>query len=175
MFCFHRVRRTVATLESLAIFVPSVAVATQSNAPSSAAPAAQPVTRSALSSQLDSSFARLDSNSDKSLNTAEIEAAQKRQVAEAQGVIGKRLEAEFARLDGNKDGQLSLAEFKAAAPTPKTAAPAELLGQLDKNKDGKVTQDEFRATPLANFDRIDTNKDGSISDAEKSAATRQQR
>jgi Ca2+-binding EF-hand superfamily protein len=128
-----------------------------------------------LSSQLDSSFARLDSNSDKSLNTAEIEAAQKRQVAEAQGVIGKRLEAEFARLDGNKDGQLSLAEFKAAAPTPKTAAPAELLGQLDKNKDGKVTQDEFRATPLANFDRIDTNKDGSISDAEKSAATRQQR
>lgn len=175
MFRFHRVQRTVATLASLAIFVPSVAVATQSNAPSSAAPAAQPVTRSALSSQLDSSFARLDSNSDKSLNTAEIEAAQKRQVAEAQGVIGKRLEAEFARLDGNKDGQLSLAEFKAAAPTPKTAAPAELLGQLDKNKDGKVTQDEFRATPLANFDRIDTNKDGSISDAEKSAATRQQR
>jgi Ca2+-binding EF-hand superfamily protein len=154
----------------LAIFAPPVAAAAQSNP---AAPAAQPVTKAALSSQIDASFARLDSNGDKSLNTAEIDAAQKRQVAEAQGVINKRLETEFTKLDGNKDGQLSLAEFKAAAPTPKTATPAELLGQLDKNKDGKVTHDEFRSGPLANFDRIDTNKDGTISEAERSAATKQ--
>ena len=84
----------------------------------------------------------------------------------------KRLEAEFTKLDGNKDGQLSLAEFKAAAPTPKTAPAADLLGQLDRNKDGKVTQDEFRSVPLANFDRIDTNKDGTVSEAEKNAATK---
>jgi len=164
-------RLVLASAASLTILAPSVAIAAQSGA----APAAQPITRSALSSQLDASFGRLDGNADKSLNTAEIEAAQKRQVAEAQGVMTKRLEAEFAKLDANKDGQLSLAEFKAAAPTPKTASSAELLGQLDRNKDGKVTQDEFRATPLANFDRIDTNKDGTISDAEKTAATRQQR
>ena len=176
MFRFHSVRRTAATLASLAIFVPSVALAAQSgSSPSAAAPAGQPVTRAALSSQIDASFARLDGNGDKSLNTAEIDAAQKRQIAEAQGVIAKRIETEFAKLDANKDGQLTLAEFKAAAPSPKAASPADLLGQLDKNKDGKVTQDEFRATPLANFDRIDTNKDGTISDAEKGAATRQQR
>nr|WP_283938041.1 EF-hand domain-containing protein [Sphingomonas caseinilyticus] len=128
-----------------------------------------------MSSQIDASFKRLDANSDKSLNTAEIEAAQKRQVAEAQGVINQKLEAEFTKLDGNKDGQLSLAEFKAAAPTPKAAPPSELLGQLDKNKDGKVTADEFRAGPLANFDRVDTNRDGTISEAEKTALARQQR
>lgn len=129
----------------------------------------------ALSSQLDASFKRLDANSDKSVNTAEIEAAQKRQVAEAQGVINQKIEAEFTKLDGNKDGQLSLAEFKAAAPTPKAAPASELLGQIDKNKDGKVTEDEFRSGPLANFDRIDTNKDGTISESEKSALARQQR
>ena len=166
------VRLILASVVSAAIFAPPVAMAAQSNA---AAPAAQPVTRTALSSQIDASFARLDSNGDKSLNSAEIEAAQKRQVAEAQGVITKRIESEFAKLDSDKNGQLSLAEFKAAAPTPKTAPPAELLGQLDKNKDGKVTQDEFRSGPLANFDRIDTNKDGTINEAEKTAATRQQR
>jgi len=173
---FHSpyLRRALVTIASLAIFAPPVAAATQSGATSNAA-TAQPVTKSALSSQLDASFKRLDSNSDKSLTTAEIDAAQKRQMAEAQNSIAKRLEAEFAKLDGNKDGQLSLAEFKAAAPTPKVATPAELLGQFDKNKDGKVTQDEFRSVPLANFDRIDTNKDGTISDAEKSALTRQQR
>ena len=172
MFKVPVARLTLATLASLAIFAPPVASAAQSNA---AAPAAQPVTRTALSSQIDASFAKLDSNGDKSLNTAEIDAAQKRQIAEAQGVINKRLETEFSKLDGNKDGQLSLAEFKAAAPTPKTATPADLMGQLDKNKDGKVSSDEFRSVPLSNFDRIDTNKDGTISEAEKTAATRQQR
>ena len=176
MFQFPIARRTLAAVASLAIFTLPSPVAAQSNAaPSGGSAAPQPVTRTALSSQLDASFGKLDSNSDKSLNTTEIEAAQKRQVAEAQNVIAKRLEGQFATLDGNKDGQLSLAEFKAAAPTPKAPPPSELLGQLDKNKDGKVTQDEFRAGPLANFDRIDTNKDGTINEAEKTAATRQQR
>ena len=168
-------RLLLASAVSLTTFAPFVAAAAQSGAASTAAPAAQPVTRTALSGQLDSSFGRLDSNGDKSLSTAEIDAAQKRQIAEAQGVITKRIDAEFAKLDSNKDGQLSMTEFRAAAPTPKAAPPADLLGQFDKNKDGKVTQDEFRSVPLANFDRIDTNKDGTISDAEKSAATRQQR
>lgn len=173
MFQFPIVRRALAAFAALAVFSTPVAVVAQSGAPASAGGAPQPVTRTALSGQLDASFSRLDSNADKSLSSAEIDAAQKRQLAEAQGVITKRIEAEFAKLDGNKDGQLSLAEFKAAAPTPKTAPPADVLGQLDKNKDGKVTQDEFRAVPLANFDRIDTNKDGTISEAEKTAATRQ--
>ena len=152
MFNLPFARLAFAPLFSLAVFSLPVAAAAQSNA---AAPAPQPVTKAVLSSQIDASFARLDSNGDKSLNAAEIDAAQKRQIAEAQGAIAKRIETEFAKLDGNKDGQLSLAEFKAAAPTPKAASPTDLLGQLDKNKDGKVTQDEFRSTPLANFDRID--------------------
>ena len=162
----------VAAMTSLAIFAVPAAAAQAGAAP---AAATQPVTRMALSSQLDASFKRLDANSDKSLTTAEIEAAQKRQVAEAQGVINQKIEAEFTKLDGNKDGQLTLAEFKAAAPTPKAAPVSELLGQFDKNKDGKVTEDEFRSGPLANFDRIDTNKDGTISEAEKAALARQQR
>jgi Ca2+-binding EF-hand superfamily protein len=160
-------------MASLAIFASPVAAAAQSNTAPSGGAAPQPVTRAALSSQIDASFGRLDSNADKSLSTAEIEAAQKRQIVEAQSAITKRIEAEFTKLDSNKDGQLSLTEFKSAAPTPKAAPAADLLGQLDKNKDGKVTQDEFRSVPLANFDRIDTNKDGTISEAERSAATKQ--
>jgi hypothetical protein len=158
---------------SLAIFVPAVASAAQSNASSSAAAQpAQPMTRSALSTQLDSSFGNLDSNKDKSLNKAEIAAAQARNVAQAQAEIAKRVEAEFTRLDGNKDGQLSLAEFKGAAATPRVPPVDDLMKQLDRNGDGKITQDEYRALPLANFDRIDTNKDGTINEAERNAAAR---
>lgn len=173
MYNCPTVRHATATVVLAAIFASPVSAAAQSGAAPAGAAASQPVTRAALSSQIDASFGRLDSNSDKSLSAAEIEVAQKRQVAEAQGVINRRIEAEFTKLDGNKDGQLSLTEFKAAAPTPKAASAADLLGQLDRNKDGKVTQDEFRSVPLANFDRIDTNKDGTISEAERSAATRQ--
>lgn len=173
MFNRTPVLHVFVAMTSVTVFASPVAAAAQSSAAPAAAP--QPVTRAALSSQIDASFKRLDTNADKSLNTAEIDAAQKRQVAEAQGAINKKIEAEFAKLDGNKDGQLSLAEFKAAAPTPKAPSPADLLGQMDKNKDGKVSEDEFRNLPLANFDRIDTNKDGTISEAEKTAATRQQR
>ena len=101
MFHSPILRRALVTIASLAIFAPPVAAATQSGTTSNAA-TAHPVTKSALSSQLDASFKRLDSNSDKSLTTAEIDAAQKRQMAEAQNSIAKRLEAEFAKLDGNK-------------------------------------------------------------------------
>lgn len=134
-----------------------------------------PPTRAQLSTQLDANFKTVDTNGDKSLNAAEIDAAQKRTIAEAQGVMGKRVEAEFAKLDSNKDGQLSLTEFKAGVPGPRATPAAELISQFDSNKDGKVTADEYRARPLASFDRLDTNKDGTLSAQEQSAAQQQQR
>jgi Ca2+-binding EF-hand superfamily protein len=170
VFHFLIVRRTLATLASLTISVTPVAVAAQSSAAPSGSAAAQPVTRAGLAGQLDSSFNNLDANKDKSLDRSEIEAAQARNVAQAKAEIAKRVEAEFTRLDGNKDGQLSLAEFKNAAASPRVPPVEELVKQLDRNGDGKVTQEEYRALPLANFDRIDTNKDGSISAQEQSAA-----
>ena len=171
MFHFLIDRRALATLVSLTIFATPGAVAAQSGAaPSSTASASQPVTKAALAGQLDSSFNNLDTNKDKSLNRSEIEAAQARNVAQAKAEIAKRVEAEFTRLDGNKDGQLSLTEFKGAAASPRVPPVDELVKQLDRNSDGKVTQEEYRAVPLANFDRIDTNKDGSISAQEQSAA-----
>lgn len=174
---FHRIatRSALTAGAALSIFMLPVAAkaqgsgATQSGAGAAAQPA-QPPSRAQVSAQLDSNFKALDTNGDKVLNAAEIEAAQKREVAQIQATIGKRLDAEFAKLDSNKDGQLSLTEFKAAAPAPKVKPPTELLAQFDRNKDGQVSADEYSAAPLANFDRLDTNKDGTISAQEQSAA-----
>lgn len=173
---FHRIaiRSALTGVAMLSIFGLPVAATAQDAAAGQAGAPSQPPTRAQVAAQLDTNFKAVDANGDKALNAAEIEAAQKREVAQIQAQIGKRLDAEFAKLDGNKDGQLSLTEFKAAAPSPKVTPAAELLAQYDRNKDGKVSAEEYRATPLANFDRLDTNKDGTISAQEQSAA-RQQR
>lgn len=173
---FHcpAIRPALTGFSALAIFAMPVA-ATAQGAPSGQESGATstPLTRSQLSAQLEVNFKSLDTNGDKVLNAAEIEAAQKRQLAEVEAGLAKRLETEFARLDSNKDGQLSLTEFKAGAPGPRITPPAELVNQFDRNKDGKVSVDEYRAVPLANFDKLDANKDGTISAQERSAAKEQ--
>ena len=173
----HRSAFTLAAAGSSALLLsiaPALGAPTvPSRVASSVAPAAtavRPVTRAQLSNQLDSSFQMFDTNGDKALSKAEIEAAQARSVAQAQANAIKRTETEFARMDSNQDGQLSLAEFKAGAPAPRVADADQMLQKLDTNKDGKIGQDEYRAAPLANFDRLDTDKDGSISPQEKRAA-----
>jgi Ca2+-binding EF-hand superfamily protein len=81
-----------------------------------------------------------------------------------------RNQAIFAQLDANHDGQLSAQEFAAfhADPAPPNAAP--MLQHFDANHDGAVTIVEFRAGTLANFDRMDTNKDGVVDAGEMKAA-----
>ena len=138
------------------------------------AAAAQVPTRANLVRQTDGSFKAIDTNSDGTLSAAELGVAegkvQQQRIAQLRG----RADAEFAKLDTNKDGSLSKAEFMAVAPTPSSATPngAAIVTTLDKNKDGKVTADEFRAPRLAAFDRIDTNHDGTLSQAERQAAQR---
>jgi len=156
------------------IGVPAAAWAQAATAQPGASAAPQAMTKAALTAQLDNNFNQVDTNKDKSLSQAEIQAVQAKNMAEAKAELDKRIAAEFAKLDSDKNGQLTLAEFKAFAPGPKSQPAADLIKQLDRNGDGKVVQDEFRAAPLANFDRIDLNKDGTISADERAAAQRRQ-
>jgi len=49
------------------------------------------------------------------------------------------------------------------------AATKRLMGNMDKDKDGKVTKEEFMKYMEAEFDRIDQNKDKTISSQEMDA------
>jgi Ca2+-binding EF-hand superfamily protein len=142
--------------------------AVPATAPAAVKPAAaQAVTRAAVSNGRDAAFKKIDTNGDGSISAAELAAADA-------GLARARLDAEFGKLDTNKDGQLSKVEFLAAAPQPSSlvAGMGKTIAALDKNKDGKVTADEFRAPQLAMFDRLDTNHDGVLSDAERKAAAK---
>jgi len=154
------------------------AVAAPAAAPKAAAPAkpaAPALTRAGMTKQLDSMFKTIDANGDGTLTAGEIGAAELKVLQTRAASARSRLDTEFGKLDTNHDGQLSKPEFLAVSPAPPTTAPngTPALTQLDKNKDGKVSLDEYRSPKLANFDKLDTNRDGTISATERQAALAQ--
>ena len=153
---------------------PTTPLLAQRAAAPSAAQAPRPVARADFARNLDTSYKRLDANSDGSVSQAEIQAVQARAAQAVDALLVKRRAEAFAKLDTNRDGQLSAAEFNAGTPLPQRprANAADALAKLDSNKDQKVSPAEYRAQPLANFDKMDLNRDGIISvDEQKRART----
>ena len=134
--------------------------------------APKPVTRTALSAELDADYADMDSDKDGKVTPAEINTRLVKSAEAKLEVIRKERDAAFAKLDANSDGSISKAEFdeKAKLPTIKEPDAKPFLDRFDTNKDGAISKDEFRAPTLANFDKTDKNKDGTVTPAERSSA-----
>ena len=132
---------------------------------------ARPIARADISAKLDTDYADLDANKDGKASADEIKARLKKGGEEDLALIAKERDATFAKFDANKDGSITRAEFDAGAPLPtlKQADAAPVMSRFDANKDGVITKDEFRAPTLTNFDRMDINKDGTLSLTEQSA------
>ena len=106
---------------------------------------------------MDAQFSKIDGNGDGQLTRQEIEEFEKqRALAEAQA----RNEAWFDQLDLNKNGQLSAKEFAKLVNVSPTANASPMLSREDGNRDGQISLVEHRSATLANFDRIDADKDG---------------
>jgi Ca2+-binding EF-hand superfamily protein len=116
---------------------------------------------------MDTEFRKMDVDKNDRLTAAEVEQFQRAVgVLEAQN----RVRSLFAQLDTDRNGQLSQAEFGKMAVTPAPPNAARIIGPSDLNRDGSVTLVEFRTAKLANFDRMDADKDGVVSPAEMKAA-----
>ena len=109
----------------------------------------------------------MDADKDGQVTKAEVEDFQRLPaVAESQA----RNRQLFAQLDADRNGQLSSAEFAKLAVPPPPVNGQPVIAQLDLNHDGKVSLVEYRTAKLANFDHIDTDKDGIVTVAEMRAA-----
>jgi Ca2+-binding EF-hand superfamily protein len=130
------------------------------------------LTRAQVEQRSAEAFARLDANDDGVLNPADREAGRK---------------AAFDRLDADDSGAISFEEFSAlreqrqglraerrgpgrrGGPRTGPRTGQRMARAADTNRDGTVTQAEFASAALARFDRIDVDKDGTISDSERPA------
>ena len=110
-----------------AVLVAIASAAVAQNAP-------KPVSRADYVKNLDSNFARIDSNHDGSLSAAELGTEQQRELGLAKNALQQQA---LQALDSNHDGKLSADEFRA----PQVAK----FNKADANHDGTVTPAEAQA------------------------------
>ena len=115
---------------------------------------------------MDAEFRKMDADKNGSVTKSELEAFQRiAAVAQAQ----QRNRALFGRLDADRNGQLSRAEFARMTSAPPAANAAPAVARFDANRDQAISLVEYRAGTLANFDRLDADKDGYVNQSEMKA------
>lgn len=109
----------------------------------------------------DDKLDRLDADKDGKITAAEYTAGSK---------------TAFDKLDANADGKVTAAEMDAAYTTSKPAVGAakapsgERIKALDTDGDGSLSSVEHEAGSRTMFDKLDANKDGSLTAEEIKAA-----
>ena len=133
-------------------------------------------------------FADFDTNNDGSISSAEFEAMKQMKKgprhqkadfakvdANQDGKITKdeakgRLLKRFDKIDSDNNGSISTTEFAALEQMHKGKGNHKLdFGTIDANNDSQITKDEAKGRLLKRFDKIDSDKNGSISTTEFAA------
>jgi Ca2+-binding EF-hand superfamily protein len=156
---------TEPSFSQAAKIAPTKPQAGQSAAPAPRQAGDVPIARSVFLTRMDSEFRKMDADRNGTVTRAEIEAFES-----AVSVLKARAKNRqlFARLDADGNGQLSAAEFsRLASPGRVDAAP--VMSRMDLNRDQSISLVEYRTATLANFDRMDADKDGIVTPAEMKA------
>jgi EF-hand domain pair len=99
---------------------------------------------------------------------AALDTDKDQQISRQEAAGNSKLAGSFDAIDANRDGMLDAGELRTFAKARKSHA----LGQLDTNQDGVLTREEAASSKklMANWDMIDTDKDGRLSSDELRAA-----
>lgn len=125
------------------------------------------VARSTFIQSMDAEFRKRDLNGDGKATRAEVEQFE-RNAALAKAQAENR--ALFASLDTDRNGFVSPSEFAALvrnSPLPDVSAQMQ---RFDTNRDQIISLVEYRTATLINFDRLDADKDGVVTERELATA-----
>jgi Ca2+-binding EF-hand superfamily protein len=157
-----------------------------------------PRTRQQVIEQVDQRFARLDLNNDGRVTPEEARQAGEQRRAQRRE---QRAGQAFARLDANRDGNVTRAEFdqargqlRAQREQRRGQRPHRMMirrmhrpggpggphgpgmrGHGLFGEQGFITREQMRERALAHFDRLDANRDGTVTVEERQQARQQMR
>lgn len=142
------------------------------------------MTRADVVARADQAFARADADRDGRVTRDEMrQAMEQRRAArtERRGAAaeqrGDRAERRFQRLDQNRDGSVSLDEVRQAQAT-RGQRHATRQQRRQNNllvQQGFLTQAQWRERALQRFDRLDFNRDGTVTREERRQARQARR
>jgi EF hand len=135
-----------------------------------------PQTRAEAQAKVKALFGRMDADRNGTVTSEEAKANRAARRTEMR-------DRRFEMMDTNKDGSLSKAEFDQSANMRegkgrrgamaggrgKNRGGAGMGRHFDTNGDGTVTEAEMTAATMARFDMIDANKDGTVTPDERRA------
>lgn len=152
-----------------AIAIAGIAIAQ----PGASARMGQDTTRQQVIDRTDARFARLDENRDGRVTPEEARAARERHRQE-------RADRLFERLDANDDGSVSRDEMReghgrrGGMRMARRGGPdgpgGRMRGMRGFGEQGFLTREQMRERALARFDRLDADRDGTVTMAERQAA-----
>lgn len=156
--------RILISLSLLAVSAASSAQPAQRPAAPQAAPAA--VARTQFIADMDEQFRKMDADKNGQLNRTEIEQFQR-----LTAVAGARAQnaALFQQLDKDRNNWIDANEFAAVTAAPPQVNGMNVIARMDSDQSQTVSMVEHRVATLANFDRLDTDKDGVVTAAEMRA------
>jgi len=167
----------VAGAAILAVAVPSIAAHHEGGKAGHHGHMMKDMTRADVEAKVKTKFAMLDADKDGAVTQEEMKAHRAAKRA-------ARMDAHFKNMDTDSDGSISRAEFDAAhakkhhkmADRGKRGhhrmkhhgmMKGHMFKKADANGDGKVTLAEATAKALAHFDKVDADKNGTVTGAER--------
>ncbi|QDP19487.1 EF-hand domain-containing protein [Sphingomonas xanthus] len=135
-------------------------------APALVAAQSPAIPRTQFIADMDAEFRKMDADKNGLVTRVEIEQYQRLTAVARAEARNRQL---FAQLDTDRNGQVSSEEFIKLVVAPQIPGAQSVLGRMDSNRDQQVSLIEHRAATLANFDRLDSDKDGIVTPAEMKA------
>lgn len=129
-------------------------------------PPSPPLIRNQFIADMGAEFRKMDVDRNGQLSRTEIEQYQQAQAIAQAEARNRQL---FAELDTDKNGRLSPAEFAKLVRPPAASSAQPMLARMDSNRDQQISLVEHRTATLANFDRIDADRNGVVTPAEMKA------
>ncbi|WP_197489889.1 EF-hand domain-containing protein [Erythrobacter neustonensis] len=167
--------RTLSTLTAgalaLALVAPAIAAPGGAHAGHDRA---QPLARAEMLAKVEQRFARLDTDRDGTISAAEMAAHREaRKAARAERLAAMSAE-DKARFEARKEARRAAMQERKAArlAAGEPRKKGGWLARVDANGDGAVTRDEFAARALLRFDRMDADKNGTVTPEERKASRR---